>query len=371
VPPQAPITVSLNVSAVVTLSAFGVIQHASSATQFTAGTSGTATASFPKKTTAGNCLVACVSIWSAALTFALASVKTNGLAENWTTGITSSSGISYILADPGTGGGQTTIDVAITFSAASTSDSVAVLIDIFEVLSSGNIDQLAAIQQTGGSFTETIPPTTAAPEILFSLVFADNGGSFNTPFTIAGSGLPWNLEPQVNSSVQDGGLGTGFQIDMAQVSGWRVLNSQGTATFSGTVTPAANVLTETCILTLSGILPGAGAGTAQIGPVNHREVWSPEVISVSVSTAVNQASCNIYAGPDTSQANFVDNTLTGSTGFSTYPTASRVVRAGEYVFAVWSGGDGGQQARVNIQGTKVIGSGGPPGWTHVRTRKLG
>lgn len=105
------------------------------------------------------------------------------------------------------------------------------------------------------------------------------------------------------------------------------------------------------------ILNGAGAGTAQLGPINARETWTPQVASVKTNQApgaiVNEAQCKIYAGADTSDSNYVDGTLSGSTGDST-DNFSQPVLCGEYVFAVWTGGDAGAQGRVIVRGTKQL-----------------
>lgn len=105
-------------------------------------------------------------------------------------------------------------------------------------------------------------------------------------------------------------------------------------------------------------LNGAGAGTAQLGPVNVRESWAPLVVSVktnqTAATIVNEAQCKIFVGPDTSDSNYVDGTLSGSTGDSTSNVTGQVVDVGEYVFAVWSGGDAGAQGRVIVSGTKTL-----------------
>lgn len=101
-----------------------------------------------------------------------------------------------------------------------------------------------------------------------------------------------------------------------------------------------------------------GNGTAQFGPVSAREMWQPQVISVKTNqaagTVISEAECKIYCGPDTSDTWFVDGTLSGSTGDSTGNAAGQEVDCGEYVFAVWTGGDPGVQGRVNVQGSKVI-----------------
>jgi hypothetical protein len=116
----------------------------------------------------------------------------------------------------------------------------------------------------------------------------------------------------------------------------------------------------TVSLNQSGVitLNGAGNGTAQLGPVNGREHWQPAKISVKTSQApgsiVNEAQCRIFIGADPSDPNYVDGTLSGSTGDSTDSCAGQVIDCGEYIFAAWTGGDPGAQGRVNVQGTKTL-----------------
>jgi hypothetical protein len=120
--------------------------------------------------------------------------------------------------------------------------------------------------------------------------------------------------------------------------------------------PVQLTLDQSAVITLG----ATGGGTAQLGPRSAREVWEPAVVSVKTNqapgTIVNEASCKIYAGPDTSDPNYVDGTLSGSTGDSSGNIAGQDVVCGEYVFAVWSGGDAGAQGRVNVSGTKLLAS---------------
>jgi hypothetical protein len=121
--------------------------------------------------------------------------------------------------------------------------------------------------------------------------------------------------------------------------------------------PAVN-LSQSAVATLD----GSGNGTARLGPVSSRETWKPQVASVKTNqvpgTITSEAQCRIYAGPDTSDAYFVDGTLSGSTGDSTANVAGQEISCGEYVWAVWTGGDPGAQGRLNVQGDKILAS--PP-----------
>lgn len=102
------------------------------------------------------------------------------------------------------------------------------------------------------------------------------------------------------------------------------------------------------------VLNGSGNGTAKVGPIGTRETWSPAVASVSVSTNVNEALCRIYIGDSVSAANYIDGTLSGSTGDSTGNVSGCQVPLGWYVWAVWSGGDAGSVATLNVTGTKTV-----------------
>lgn len=105
-------------------------------------------------------------------------------------------------------------------------------------------------------------------------------------------------------------------------------------------------------------LDAGGNGTAQTGPRGMRERWQPQVASVKTNQAkvTSEAQCKVYCGSDTSPTNFVDGTLSGSSGDSTGNISGRVVNPGESVFAVWTGGDPGAQGYLVVTGTKTIGT---------------
>jgi hypothetical protein len=104
------------------------------------------------------------------------------------------------------------------------------------------------------------------------------------------------------------------------------------------------------------VLNASGNGTAKVGPTGQNEVWAPMTAAVSVATQVNQATCYIYAGDSAIPANFVDATLMGSTGDSTARVGAVVLRLGQFIWAVWTGGDAEQVATLNVNGTRQIGS---------------
>jgi hypothetical protein len=102
------------------------------------------------------------------------------------------------------------------------------------------------------------------------------------------------------------------------------------------------------------VLSGSGAGTARIGPAGARETWQAEAASVSVSTSTAEAQCRIYVGDSATAPNYVDGTLSGSTGDSTGRVSARPLKLGDYVWAVWTGGDPGAVATLNVTGTRTV-----------------
>jgi hypothetical protein len=103
------------------------------------------------------------------------------------------------------------------------------------------------------------------------------------------------------------------------------------------------------------VLNGSGNGTAFIGPISAREIWSPANVHVQVQQPVtNEATCNIYVGDTPLQRNYRDSTFSGSSGDNTDRVNADTVKSGHYIWAVWSGGDPGMQATMNVTGSKSV-----------------
>lgn len=116
------------------------------------------------------------------------------------------------------------------------------------------------------------------------------------------------------------------------------------------MTPVTVPLSESAPVTLD----GSGNGTASLGPSSHGETWTPATVSVQVSGPVtNEAQCVIYLGHTPTQDNFLDSTFSGSSGDST-DKASYPFRLGWKVWAVWTGGDPGKVAYLNVIGSRDI-----------------
>lgn len=111
---------------------------------------------------------------------------------------------------------------------------------------------------------------------------------------------------------------------------------------------ATLTLSETTSVTLD----GSGNGKAQLGPIGPNETWTPSSVSVLCSTNTAEALCKLYAGPSASPQYFKDITVDGSTGDAT-DKANIHIPKGWFIWAVWTGGDAGATATLNIDGTKT------------------
>jgi hypothetical protein len=106
-------------------------------------------------------------------------------------------------------------------------------------------------------------------------------------------------------------------------------------------------------------LNASGAGTAKVGPLSAREVWHPDNVAVHTNQAstaiVNESQCNVYVGSDTNTPNnFRDGCVDGSSGDATDKCNGDTLKCGDYVWAVWSGGDANVYATLTVTGTKDV-----------------
>lgn len=105
------------------------------------------------------------------------------------------------------------------------------------------------------------------------------------------------------------------------------------------------------------VLDGSGNGTAKVGPQSAREIWHPKNVSVNTvqaaGTITDEAQCVILVG-DVNTRRQRDATQSGSTGDATDKVNADTVKCGEFVWAVWTGGDAGVTAIVTVTGEKDV-----------------
>jgi hypothetical protein len=114
----------------------------------------------------------------------------------------------------------------------------------------------------------------------------------------------------------------------------------------------AVILNETAIVTLD----SNGNGQAKLGPISAREIWSPASahVQANAGSVTNEATCYVYMGDQPVKQNFRDATFSGSSGDSTDRISADIIKCGWYVWAVWSGGDAGATAYLNVIGSKSV-----------------
>lgn len=100
------------------------------------------------------------------------------------------------------------------------------------------------------------------------------------------------------------------------------------------------------------ILDANGAGTVKLGIASARETWLPDHVAVRVNTAIREAQCRIYVGPDVGDQYFRGRTITGSTGDTA--RLGDTIRGGIYIWAAWEGGDPGVAAILTVTGIKEL-----------------
>ena len=231
-----------------------VVQHATSTTTFSSGTTGTATVSFTNNTAIHNCLVVCITLNDGTVDPTISSVTTNGAAENWALGPTDTSHVVWIYANPNTGGGQKIIDVNIAFNGtATTSETIVVILNSFEVSGLAWSNVIDQFEWTDGSGTTWSSAATAAitqPNEICIGAALSGVTAANTTGSITGPASGWTNETSGTSSFQNGGTGTADLFNVYAITSYQITSAIGTITYSGTNTPTSGW--AAAVITLKG-----------------------------------------------------------------------------------------------------------------------
>lgn len=309
-----------------------VVQHASTTTAFTSGTSGVSSPAFASNTAAGNCLVAVFSVNGASATPTVSSVTTNGTAENWALAKKDADGFIFFYVDPDTGGGQKIVDVNLALGfTATTSNSACITVDIYEVSGLGvtvTVDQTITDDQDttpGTTWTSTATPTTTqANEIWFGAVSVSPSAA-NTTSTITPAGS-WTNETTLSSSIQVGGTSTSDKFETFQRSGFEVVGSTGAATYNGTC--SASSFWNAGVITLYGTSSATGIAAVAEAPLT---VSAAGTVAATGSAAVAEAPLTVSAAGMVSVAGSAAVVLApltvAASGSSTIPGVAAVILA--------------------------------------------
>lgn len=95
-----------------------------------------------------------------------------------------------------------------------------------------------------------------------------------------------------------------------------------------------------------------GAATVQLGPQGVGTRWYPVQGIITTSTGVNDAStCQLYMGT-VAVANLIGATSYAGGG-DTFGLSGHMMQPGDYLIAVWSGGNNGDTATLRVTGDQV------------------
>lgn len=299
---------------------------------------GATSGSFTNPTTAGNTVVVQVNGFSGTngLVPSITGVTLGGSADNFAnaaTGVSSFVTGDYDLAgiwvDKNCAGGQT----AVAVSVSNFSITAGIVISEVSGLTASPLDAIAAAGASAGgtawsSGTAVPNPTSQASEIWFGAA------------SLAGSGtLPagWT-----NQMYADGLAGTGYQIVAAT----------GAAVYAGTQSSADGW--AAAVVTLKAAPPvfalPAGEGIVSVGPQGLGNVWYPAQCTISTTSGVNDNSVfSLYLGPAGVPVTLVGQAFPGGSG--TLAVAVPSMTPGQYLIGVWTGGNPGDVASINVIGT--------------------
>lgn len=104
-----------------------------------------------------------------------------------------------------------------------------------------------------------------------------------------------------------------------------------------------------------GTLDAAGNGAVRLGPRAHGVTWRPQTVGIRMTGAApaGLATCTVYVGTSPTDDAFVDATydvVSASTG----RVGGTVLRLGQYVWAVWRGGNPGAEVTLTLNGRQDV-----------------
>ena len=290
-----------------------VVQHGSAVATVTSGKSVAATVNLPQNISRGNTLVGFAGIATGTNNnVANSGLTTNGAADNWQyvdnelAYYYADWPLSFAAIDPDTAGGTNTIDFAATlYTAATTSNSALVLVDVFEVAGLGPYSALDAStwfadSASGLTWTsDSFPAAASAADqvILFGSVFL-GADAANTTAVVTGPGSGWQNQAILSAALQQGGTGTTHLYNMYQLSGWNNIGTAGSTqlVYSGTSSQTQDWVAWGISL-YSGVRAAGQSPAVATPPAYYPSVAGP--VARPVSTANPAPSAETASGADT------------------------------------------------------------------------
>jgi hypothetical protein len=299
----------------------------------------TLTVTLSKATTAGNCLVCCLTSGASTDSPTISGITLGGVADNWAAAASGGggAGVEYaaIWIDPNCKGGQTS--VVITLTGGSGSGGVgAYVFEVPSLLTSPLDAAPAGVTGSGTAFTTNATGTLAQPsEIAFAVVGAPSGAAPIIP-----PGSPWQEQTAIGVA--------GF---LTMTAAYQVVTTAGSLIYNGTL--AASSTWAACIITLKISPLGVTLGGAQLslGP-GYLTRWYPNQVNVATAAgASDTATCTGYLNV-IGQGGFLFQSYAG--GGDQIGLAVPEMLPGDLMHILWTGSKPGIAAQAVLIGTQAV-----------------
>jgi hypothetical protein len=100
---------------------------------------------------------------------------------------------------------------------------------------------------------------------------------------------------------------------------------------------------------------GSGTATVAVGPSGTGTRWYPKKGDINTTTGAADAStCQIFIGPGTVSEDTLGAGQSYLGGGDTFGLSGEMLQPGDFVTAVWSGGQPGDTATLRITGDQVV-----------------
>jgi hypothetical protein len=296
----------------------------------------TVTITLSKGTTAGNCLVVGVGAVQATVptvsTITLGGSSTNLVDAESLTGNTCDGEIWLIW---NIAGGQTAVVVTFNAGSGAGQGNAAWAMEWSGILATGSpADKSNGASAISTSWSSGSSGTLSQAEELAIGVAASDA----TSTVLTGPGSPWTNLAQITA----GGC--------SMITGYQVVSAATAQTYSGSQTADGGYVAVIATLKAAAPAGTAGAASVSVGPQGLGTIWYPAQVVVSTTSSIagtDNSVCNVYLGP----ANVPNNLLGTVIGGGVLAAAVPPMSPGQYLTAVWTGGNPGDVASINVVGT--------------------
>jgi|SRR5579864_1377672 len=304
------------------------------------GTSGTLTITLNNPTGAGNCLVVYFGSSQGTLNPTVSGITLGGAAGNFASAksLNNNAGVNCeIWVDWNCAGGQTSVAISFAGGSGAGGADAAWVEEWSGILATASpVDTPTA----NGAFGNSAAPSSGstgtlsqAPELVLGAICGGN--------TLAGPASPW-----VNEALSSSGT-------LSVIAGHQAVTTTAAQTYAGTMTSggwtAVIVSLKLAPATGGSALP-AGQALTSVGPQGLGNVWYPAQATISTTSGINDNSTfSLYLGPAGVPVTLVGQAFPGGTG--TLAVAVPSMTPGQYLIGLWTGGNPGDVASINVIGT--------------------